>query len=62
MLCTRSNVSYTLSVTSRFQANSREKCWIAVKNIFKYFKMTKDIFLIYEGDELRVYGYTDASF
>ena len=37
--------------------------WIAVKNILKYMKRTKDMFLIYGGDkELIVKGYVDASF
>ena len=37
--------------------------WTAVKNILKYLKRTKDMFLIYGGDkELVVKGYVDASF
>ncbi|KAK1642210.1 hypothetical protein QYE76_060015 [Lolium multiflorum] len=36
--------------------------WTAVKNILKYLKRTKDMFLCYGGDqELVVNGYTDAS-
>ena len=34
-----------------------------VKNILKYLKRTKDMFLVYGGDkELVVNGYVDASF
>jgi hypothetical protein len=34
-----------------------------VKNILKYFRRTKDVFLVYGGEEeLTVMGYTDASF
>jgi len=34
-----------------------------VKNILKYFRRTKEMFLVYGGDEeLVVTGYTDASF
>ena len=37
--------------------------WTAVKNILKYLKRTKDMFLVYGGDEvLVVKGYVDASF
>ena len=37
--------------------------WTAVKNILKYLKRTKDICLVYGGDEeLVVKGYVDASF
>ena len=34
-----------------------------MKNIFKYLRRTKDVFLVYGGEEeLIVTGYTDASF
>ena len=37
--------------------------WTTVKNILKYLKRTRDIFLVYGGDkELIVSGYVDASF
>ena len=49
MLCTRPDVSYALSMTSRFQSDPGECHWIAVKNILKYLRRTKDIFLIYGG-------------
>ena len=45
MLCTRLDVSYALSMTSRFQSDPGECHWIAVKNILKYLRRTKDIFL-----------------
>ena len=63
MVCTRPDVAYALSMTSRYQQNPGEGHWIAVKNILKYLKGTKDLFLIYGGqEELRVKCYTDASF
>ena len=64
MLCIRPDVSYALSISSRYQSNPSEPHWIAVKNILKYLRRTKDAFLIYGGleEELVVNGYTDASF
>nr|AAV85747.1 Integrase core domain, putative [Oryza sativa Japonica Group]AAX92956.1 retrotransposon protein, putative, Ty1-copia sub-class [Oryza sativa Japonica Group]ABA92827.2 retrotransposon protein, putative, Ty1-copia subclass [Oryza sativa Japonica Group] len=63
MLCTRPDVSYALSATSRYQSDPGESHWIAVKNILKYLRRTKDMFLAYGGqEELVVNGYTDASF
>jgi hypothetical protein len=63
MICTRPDISYALSVTSRYQANPGPAHWHAVKNILKYLRRTKDNFLIYGGEtELSVRGYTDASF
>src|ERR1044072_8267519 len=63
MVCTRPDVSYALSATSRYQANPGESHWTTVKSILKYLRRTKDMFLVYGGeDELFVKGYTDASF
>ena len=52
MMCTRPDVSYALSVTSKFQANPGESHWKAVKNILKYLRRIKDLFLIYGGAEI----------
>ncbi|GJV20721.1 retrotransposon protein, putative, ty1-copia subclass [Tanacetum coccineum] len=63
--CTRPNVAFALNITSRFQQNPGEVHWIAVKNILKYLRNTKDMFLVYGGDtkqELRVSYYTDAGY
>ncbi|KAL0313100.1 UNVERIFIED_CONTAM: Retrovirus-related Pol polyprotein from transposon TNT 1-94 [Sesamum radiatum] len=60
--CTRPNVAYALSVTSRYQACAEKAHWDAVKSIRKYLKRTKDMFLIYGGGELILEGYSDASF
>ncbi|KAI5433103.1 hypothetical protein KIW84_020405 [Lathyrus oleraceus] len=63
MLCTRPDVSYALSAPSRYQSDPGDAYWVAVKNILKYLRRTKDSFLIYGGqEELAVIGYTDASF
>ncbi|KAK8658762.1 hypothetical protein V6N13_036956 [Hibiscus sabdariffa] len=63
MICTRPDLSYALSMTSRYQANPGEGHWTTVKNILKYLRRTKDVFLVYGGEEkLGIKGYTDASF
>ena len=63
MLCTRPDIAYALRVASRYQSNPGEANWVATKNILKYFRRTKDKFLVYGGEEeLVVNGYTDASF
>ena len=62
MICTRPDVAYALSVTSRFQAGLGEKHWEAVKCILKYLRRTKDLFLVYGEEELKRKGYTDLSF
>ncbi|KAJ9552657.1 hypothetical protein OSB04_016702 [Centaurea solstitialis] len=64
MLCTRPDVAYSVSVTSRYQQNPGEAQWTAVKNILKYLRRTKEMFLVFGGseDEISVTGYSDASF
>ena len=63
MLCTRPDVNLAVSLVGRYQSNLGMEHWTAVKNILKYLKRTKDMFLVYGGDkELIVNGYVDASF
>ena len=52
-----------LVLAGRYQSNPGVDHWTAVKNILKYLKRTKDMFLVYGGNkELIVNGYIDASF
>nr|GEX79181.1 hypothetical protein [Tanacetum cinerariifolium] len=53
------------NVTSRFQQNPGDLHWTTVKNILKYLRNTKDMFLVYGGDlkqKIRVSCYTDAGY
>ena len=45
MLCTRPDVSLAISMAGRFQSNLGVDHWTAVKNILKYLKRTKEMFL-----------------
>ena len=63
MLCTRPDVCLAISMAGRYQSNPGVEHWTAVKNILKYLKRTKDMFLVYGSDkELIVKGYVDARF
>nr|GEV56844.1 hypothetical protein [Tanacetum cinerariifolium] len=65
MRYTRPDVAFAHNITSRFQQNPGDLHWTTVKNILKYFRNTKDMFLVYEGDikrELTVSCYTDARY
>ncbi|GJT08970.1 hypothetical protein Tco_0843432 [Tanacetum coccineum] len=62
--CIRPDIVFSQNLTSRYQQNPGESHWTAVKNILKYLRNTKDMFLVYGGDsktELGVTCYTDAS-
>ncbi|GKB73702.1 hypothetical protein Tco_0935114 [Tanacetum coccineum] len=63
--CTRPDVAFAQNITSRFQQNPGECHWTAVKNILKYLRNTKDMFLVYGGNpeaELQVDCYCNAGF
>nr|GEU68801.1 hypothetical protein [Tanacetum cinerariifolium] len=63
--CTRPDVAFTQNITSRFQQNLGECHWTAMKNIHKYLRNTKDMFLVYGRNpeaELQVDCYCDARF
>ncbi|GJY89187.1 hypothetical protein Tco_0503815 [Tanacetum coccineum] len=63
--CTRPDVAFAQNITSRFQQNPGECHWTTVKNILKYLRNTKDMFLVYGGNleaELRVDCYCNAGF
>nr|GEV50532.1 retrotransposon protein, putative, Ty1-copia subclass [Tanacetum cinerariifolium] len=63
--CTRPDVAFAQNITSRFQQNPGELHWTTVKNILKYLRNTRDMFLVYRGDtkrELKVCCYTDAEY
>nr|GEW98232.1 putative retrotransposon protein [Tanacetum cinerariifolium] len=63
--CTGHDVAFAQNIISRFQQNPGELHWTAVKNVLKYLRNTKDMFLIYEGDikrELMVSCYTDVGY
>jgi hypothetical protein len=63
MLCTCLDVSYALSAMRRYQSNYGEAHWTIVKNILNYLRRTKEVFLVFRGEEeLVVKGYNDASF
>ena len=63
MLCTRPDVCLAISLAGRYQSNPGVDHGTAVKNILKYLKRIKDMFLIYGGEkELVVNSYVDVSF
>ena len=55
MLCTRLDIAFAVSVTSRFQSNPGLEHWMVVKAILKYLRRTRDLVLTYGvGDLLKV--------
>lgn len=62
MLCTKPNIAYAISVTSRFQVSPSKEYWEALKCILKYLKSTKDMALVNKDHDLRVDSWIDSNF
>ncbi|XP_073017796.1 secreted RxLR effector protein 161-like [Primulina eburnea] len=62
LISTRPDIAYALSVSSRYQLNPGPLHWKAVKDVRKYLRRTKNLFLVYGSGELKLEGYTDSSF
>ena len=52
MLCRRPDISFGVSVTSRYQFDPDNDHWTTLKYILKYLKGIKYKFMIYGEDEL----------
>ena len=62
MLCTRPDLSFAVSLVSRFQSNLGEAHWVAVKRILRYIKGTKNHKMTYSGKQLKGIGYSNFDF
>ena len=62
MLCSRQDISYAVSVTSRFQSNPGLEHWVAVKAVLKFLRRTKNLVLTYGGGDLRLTDFIDSDF
>ena len=63
MLCTKPFVCLAMSLARAYNSDPGVDHWTAVKNILRYLKRTKEMFLGYGGDkEFVIKSYVDASF
>ena len=62
MLCIKPDICYAVGIVSRYQSDPGEEHWIAVKNILKYLRRTRDYMLVYSSGSLETIGYTDSDF
>ncbi|XP_073064035.1 secreted RxLR effector protein 161-like [Primulina eburnea] len=62
MISTQLDIAFALSVERRYQSNPGLLHWKAVKDIFKYLRKTKNLFLVYKSGELKLEGFTDSNF
>nr|GEV87898.1 retrovirus-related Pol polyprotein from transposon TNT 1-94 [Tanacetum cinerariifolium] len=65
MVCTRPNITYVVSIVSRYLANPCKTQWEVVKWILKFLKRTAYVGLVYgrdQGKHVDVDGFVDADY
>ncbi|XP_021742769.1 uncharacterized protein LOC110708852 [Chenopodium quinoa] len=63
LTASRPDISFSVGLYSRFQANPKESHLIAVKRILRYLKGTDDLSLFYpRSDSFDLIGFTDADY
>ena len=61
MLCTRPDICFVVGLISRYQNNPGTADWQAVKMIMRYLRGTTDLVLCYQGEDLKLRGYSEAA-
>ena len=59
-LGTRPDITYAVSILSRFSENPGRAHWDAVKRVFRYLSGTKNLKLTYGAAQFDLVGYSDA--
>lgn len=62
MVCSRSDLSYAMSMVSRYMANPGKEHWKAVQWIFRYLRDTSDACLKFGRTEKGLVGYVDSDY
>ena len=52
MLCERPDIYFVVGMVSRYQSNSGEEHWIAVKHILKYLRRKRDYMIVDQDESL----------
>ncbi|GJY97734.1 hypothetical protein Tco_0514644, partial [Tanacetum coccineum] len=62
MVCSRPDLSYALSVVSRYMADPGKKHWKAVQWIFRYLRGTSNVCLEFQKAKYGLVGYVDSDY
>ncbi|CAM8959954.1 unnamed protein product [Rhodiola kirilowii] len=64
IISSRPDLSYDISLLSRFMSNPGPEHWLALKHVFAYIKSTLGVGLCYKKrhDDLKLIGYVDVDF
>ncbi len=65
MTCTRPDISYSVSILSRYMQEPRELHWRFLKRLMKYVNTTRDFSLTFQKDKetkINLIGFTDSDY
>ena len=62
MVCSRPDLSYVMSLVSRYMANLSKEHWKAVQWIFRYLRGTTNACLKFDRTDKGLTGYVDSDF
>jgi hypothetical protein len=62
MICSRPDLSYAMSLVSRYMTNPGKEHWNVVKWIFRYLRGTSNVCLQFGRTRKRLVGYVDSDF
>jgi hypothetical protein len=62
MVCTRPDLSYAMSLVSRYMSNPGKEHWRAVEWIFRYLRGTTDHCLKFRRTDKGLIGYVDSDY
>ena len=62
IIYTRLDLACSLGVASMYQSNLGKNHWQVVKSMLRYLRNTKDLWLVYGGSDMKLFGNTDSSF
>ncbi|XP_070682478.1 secreted RxLR effector protein 161-like [Malus domestica] len=60
MFCKRQDICHVVGMVSHYQSNPGQAHWQVVKRIMRYLQGIKNLALRYQGEDLKLKGYSDA--
>ena len=60
MVCTRTNISHSVGVASKYMENPVKEHWNAVKWVLRYLRGTSDYYITFNNNNDYVCGFVDS--
>lgn len=62
IMCTNSDIYYTVDIVSHFRSNLGSEHYVAIKHILKYIWRTRNYIMVYSSRDLIPVGHIDSNF